>query len=139
MGYKLAKPSLFQSMYRLGWKQYTPFLVTILGVVFFDLLKGISLGMVVAIITIIPSKLSQAFSLVEESQNGVSKIKMVFAEKLLFFNKRSVFNALESFESGSDIILDMTNSKYVDNDVSEIIEEFIAKSKERNISVSLLD
>ena len=126
-------------MYRLGWKQYTPFLVTILGVVFFDLLKGISLGMVVAILTIIPSKLSQAFSLVEESQNGVSIIKMVFAEKLLFFNKRSVFNALESFESGSDIILDMTNSKYVDNDVSEIIEEFIAKSKERNISVSLLD
>ena len=139
VGYKLAKPSLFQSMYKLGWKQYTPFLVTILGVVFFDLLKGISLGMVVAILTIIPSKLSQAFSLVEESQNGVSKIKMVFAEKLLFFNKRSVFNALESFESGSDIILDMTNSKYVDNDVSEIIEEFIAKSKERNISVSLLD
>ena len=58
VGYKLAKPTLFKSMYRLGWKQFIPFLVTVLGVVFIDLLKGISLGMLVAIITVIPAKLS---------------------------------------------------------------------------------
>ena len=34
VGYKLAKPSLFKTMYQLGWKQFTPFIVTILGIVF---------------------------------------------------------------------------------------------------------
>ena len=53
VGFKLAKPSLFKSMYKLGWRRFVPFVVTILGVVFIDLLKGISLGMLVAIITIL--------------------------------------------------------------------------------------
>ena len=44
VGYKLAKPSLFKTMYFLGWKQFLPFTVTVLGIVFTDLLIGIRLG-----------------------------------------------------------------------------------------------
>ena len=45
VGYKLAKPSLFKKMYDLGWKQSVPFFVTVLGIVFTDLLVGIGLGL----------------------------------------------------------------------------------------------
>src|SRR5690606_26986623 len=38
IGYKLAKPSSFKHMYRLGWSQFLPFIVTIVGVVSTDLL-----------------------------------------------------------------------------------------------------
>ena len=31
VGYKLAKPALFKKMYQLGWKQFVPFIVTVLG------------------------------------------------------------------------------------------------------------
>ncbi|HYC84746.1 MAG TPA: SulP family inorganic anion transporter, partial [Chryseosolibacter sp.] len=51
VGYKLAKPSLFAAMYRLGWDQFIPFIVTVLAIVFTDLLKGIGIGMAVAIFT----------------------------------------------------------------------------------------
>ena len=44
VGYKLAKPSLFKTMYFLGWKQFVPFTVTVLGIVFTDLLIGIRSG-----------------------------------------------------------------------------------------------
>ena len=44
VGYKLAKPSLFKTMYFLGWKQFVPFIVTVLGIVFTDLLIGIRFG-----------------------------------------------------------------------------------------------
>jgi len=138
VGFKLAKPALFRSMFKLGWKQSIPFLVTVAGVVFIDLLKGISLGMLVAILTIIPSKLSEAFSIVEEHVDGVKKIKMVFTEKLTFFNKRSVFRTLEGIERGAELIIDMTQSKYVDSDIVEIIDEFAASAKEKEIQVSLL-
>ena len=138
VGYKLAKPTLFKSMYQAGWKQFVPFLATVLGVVFIDLLKGISLGMLVAIITIIPSKLSDVFTINEETQNGVRKIKMILSEKLTFFNKRSVFKALEEIEGGAEVTIDMSNSKYIDSDIVEIIDDFNNQAKERNISVSLL-
>jgi len=42
VGYKLAKPVLFVKQYRLGWEQFVPFIVTILGIVFEDLLDLIS-------------------------------------------------------------------------------------------------
>ena len=44
VGYKLAKPALFKSMYQLGWKQFIPFVITIAGIIFTDLLVGIGLG-----------------------------------------------------------------------------------------------
>ncbi|MEY3399102.1 MAG: hypothetical protein RL220_1696, partial [Bacteroidota bacterium] len=37
VGYKLTKPSLFIDMYRAGWSQFVPFVITVAGVVFTDL------------------------------------------------------------------------------------------------------
>ena len=53
VGYKLAKPSLFVTMYKLGWKQLLPFLITIIGIVFTDLLIGIGLGLILGIVIIL--------------------------------------------------------------------------------------
>ena len=53
VGYKLAKPKLFLSIYAQGWKQFVPFVVTVLGIIFTDLLVGIGLGLAVGIIVIL--------------------------------------------------------------------------------------
>ena len=53
VGYKLAKPAQFRQMYEKGWKQFVPFTVTALGIVFTDLLMGILLGLTVGIIVIL--------------------------------------------------------------------------------------
>ena len=53
VGYKLAKPELFVKMYKLGWKQFVPFIVTVVGIVGTDLLKGIGMGLAVAILNYI--------------------------------------------------------------------------------------
>ena len=49
VGYKLAKPSLFKQMYKLGWEQFIPFLATIVAIIATDLLKGITVGILVGI------------------------------------------------------------------------------------------
>jgi MFS superfamily sulfate permease-like transporter len=88
VGYKLAKPALFFEMYRLGWKQFTPFMVTVLGIVFTDLLIGIALGLSVGVVVIlIKSFQNSHFLHIEDHSNGVHKIKMTLAEEVTFFNK----------------------------------------------------
>lgn len=44
VGYKLAKPSLFITMFKLGWEQFMPFVATIVAILATDLLKGITVG-----------------------------------------------------------------------------------------------
>ncbi|MFM9945241.1 MAG: SulP family inorganic anion transporter, partial [Bacteroidia bacterium] len=47
VGYKLAKPTLFKQMFKLGWEQFVPFTVTVVAILSTDLLKGITAGMIV--------------------------------------------------------------------------------------------
>lgn len=53
VGYKLTKVSLYHGQFKLGWNQFLPFIITILGIVFFDLLIGIGLGMGMALVFIL--------------------------------------------------------------------------------------
>lgn len=50
VGYKLAKPATFKRVYESGMKHFIPFVVTILAIVFIDLLKGLGIGLVVALV-----------------------------------------------------------------------------------------
>ena len=45
VGFKLTKPSLYRKVYSQGWDQFLPFIVTVLGVVFTDLLTGVLVGL----------------------------------------------------------------------------------------------
>ncbi len=49
VGYKLAKPSLFKQMYKMGWEQFIPFVATVVGILATDLLKGITIGILFGI------------------------------------------------------------------------------------------
>ncbi len=139
VGYKLAKPSLFKTMYDLGWKQSVPFFVTIVGIVFTDLLVGIGLGLGVGIIVIlIKSYQNSHFLHIEDKSNGKHKIKMTFAEEVTFFNKGAILKELDSLPRETYLELDVSKTRYLDNDIIEILEDFALKAKERNIDIKLI-
>ena len=139
VGYKLAKPSLFKEMYLLGWKQFTPFIVTILGIIFTDLLIGISLGLMVGIVVIlIKSFQNSHFLHMEDVSNGQHKIKMTLAEEVTFFNKGAILKELDSLPHDSYLDLDVTKTRYLDNDIIEILEDFSEKARNRNIHINLI-
>ncbi len=52
-------------MHKLGWSQFIPFMATVIGVVFTDLLQGIALGMVVAIFYILRNNFRNRFYMIE--------------------------------------------------------------------------
>ncbi len=138
VGFKLAKPSLFKKMYLSGWKQFVPFMVTVLGIVFTDLLVGIGLGLAVGIVVILfKSYQNSHFLHKEDKSNGVHKMKMTLAEEVTFFNKGAILKELEALPENSYLDLDVRNTRYLDYDIIEILEDFAFKAKERNINIKL--
>ncbi len=139
VGYKLAKPELFVKMYKLGWKQFLPFIVTVIGIVGTDLLKGIGMGLVVAIVIIlIKSYQNSHFLNIEEESKDSSKVKMTLAEEVTFFNKGAILKELDQLPENTKLDLDVTKTKYLDNDIIEILEDFALKAKNRNIEINLI-
>ncbi|WP_370443853.1 SulP family inorganic anion transporter [Aquimarina sp. AU474] len=139
VGYKLAKPSLFKKMYKLGWKQSIPFTVTVLGIIFTDLLIGIGLGLMVGIVVIlIKSYQNSHFLHIEDKSNGKHKITMTLAEEVTFFNKGAILKELDQLPEDAFLTLDVRKTRYLDNDIVEILEDFSEKAKNKNIDIQLI-
>lgn len=139
IGYKLAKPSMFLSMYRLGWSQFLPFLVTIVGVVFTDLLNGITMGIAVAVFILLRNSFKNSHFLHLESHNGNKHVKMILAEEVYFLNKGAILNELNKIKPGSSVTIDTSRSVSIDYDVQEVIRDFQEQAKSKDIQVSVLD
>lgn len=139
VGYKLAKPALFKSMYDLGWKQFVPFVVTVAGIVFTDLLFGLALGMCVGIVVIlIKSYQNSHFLHIQDTDGNANKVKMTLAEEVTFFNKGAILRELDNLPEGTYLELDVTKTRYLDHDIVEILEEFAFKAKLRNITINVV-
>ena len=139
VGYNLAKPALFVQMYKVGWKQFLPFTVTVFGIVFTDLLIGIGMGLAVGIVVIlIKSFQNSHFLHIEDKSNGKHKIKMTLAEEVTFFNKGAILKELDSLPRETYLELDVRKTRYLDNDIIEILEDFAFKAKERDIDIKLV-
>ncbi|TJY38164.1 SulP family inorganic anion transporter [Pontimicrobium aquaticum] len=139
VGYKLAKPSLFIKMYQIGWKQFIPFTVTVLGIVFIDLLYGIGLGLTVGVVVIlIKSYQNSHFLHIEDKSNGKQRLKMTLAEEVTFFNKGAILKELDRLPENSFLELDVRKTRFLDNDIVEILEDFAFKAKQRNIDIELV-
>ncbi len=139
VGYKLAKPALFKKMYNQGMGQFIPFIVTILGIVFTDLLMGIGLGLVVAIFIILRNNFKIPFKMQKENLEGKEKIKIVLSEDVTFLNKASILKTLDQIPNNTTVIIDASNTKFIHFDAVEIIENFIESAKNRNITVEVIN
>ena len=137
VGYKLAKPSLFKKMWAKGWTQFVPFVATILVIVVKDLLWGISVGLFIGIIVIIVKSYQNSLFLNIDKSND-KLVKMTFAEEVTFLNKGAIAKQLGSLPNDITLELDVRNSKYIDGDIIEILEDFVVQAKNKSITVLLL-
>lgn len=120
VGYKLSKASLFKEMYGKGMDQFIPFILTITGVLFTDLLKGIGIGLLVSIYFILKRNSQNNFTKIEEK--GVVVIRL--AEEVSFLNKVGIHRTLENASPHSKMTIDASNCKSIDQDILEILQDF---------------
>ncbi|OGX81231.1 hypothetical protein BEN48_06410 [Hymenobacter glacialis] len=139
VGYKLTKPALYRSQWRIGREQFIPFIITIVAVLFTDLLKGVTIGLVLGFFFILRDN-SKAGSYLRnettpEDEPGLMHLRL--PEHVSFLNKASIVTTLEQLPSGSRVILDGTRSDVIDHDVLEAIEAFRQAAPARNIDLEL--
>ncbi|MFI5390884.1 MAG: SulP family inorganic anion transporter [Bacteriovoracales bacterium] len=134
VGYKLCTPSLFKEMLAKGKQQFIPFIVTILAILFTDLLIGILIGLVVGFIFVIISSSSKSIVLV----NNKSDYLIRFLKDVSFLNKPVMKKLLDGIPNNSSLIIDGSNPVDIDNDIIVIIEEFLEVCKERNIDCEII-
>lgn len=76
----------------------------------------------------------------KELDDDHETLRIVLSEEVSFLNKASIRETLDKLPKNSKVIIDATNSKYIDFDVLEIIKEFTEiKSKLKILNVNVLD
>ena len=135
VGYKLSRPKVFKTMYKAGLYHFIPFCVTILGMVFTDLLIGLAIGLTTALFSILLENYKSAFYF-NESQVG-NKTILRLSEHVSFLNKANIQQTLEQLPDYSEVVIDATRSKYIDYDVFEIIENFKIEAQRKGIKLTI--
>jgi carbonic anhydrase len=139
MGYRLCRFQTFSDIYRFGISQFGPFIATIVGIIFTDIITGLIIGLAVSVFYIFKGNYHRPFSFRKEAYHEGERIKIELAEELTFINKASIMIMLEEIPQNTVVIIDGSRSKYIDFDVIEIIESFIAHAPLRNIEVQVLN
>lgn len=136
VGYKLCRLSLFKFMYKLGWDQFMPFIMTIIGILATDLLKGIGIGMTFAIFYILRTNYRHSYHYKKEVNHEGETVHLRLSEEVTFLNKASIQLTLNELPENSKVIIDGSHSVDIDYDVLEIIHDFrLHTAPSRNIDV----
>lgn len=139
VGYKLTKPALYKSQFKLGLDQFVPFIVTVLAILFTDLLIGISVGLVIGVFYILKANYKSPYFYHKEEQRDKEIIRIKLSEHVSFLNKASIVLTLEHLPENSYVIIDGESSEYIDYDVIEAISNFKNTAHERNIQVEVVN
>lgn len=137
VGFKLAKPSVFRKMFRQGRGQFVPFIVTVGAIVFTDLLVGIGLGMVVAVLVILHENFRLPFEISQVPQERGERVNITLAQQVTFLNKASVLTTLDSIPDDSSVEINASDSVFIHPDVLELIDNFVVAAEAKNIDVTV--
>ena len=136
-GYNLTKPKLFINMWSLGWKQFLPFLFTIVVILATDLLVGVSIGLLISVYYIVRNNFKAEYKITETMENGIDSYLIKLNSNVTFLNKVKLRRTLDEVAEGSVLTIDGTDCNFIDYDILEVISEFDEKARDRNIVLNL--
>lgn len=140
IGYKLASPAKFIHMWSNSKKfQFIPFVVTIVAIVLTDLLMGVGIGLAVSIYFILRGNLKLAYFFKKDRHVEGETIQMELAQEVSFLNKAAIKQTFIHLPENSKIVIDASNTVYIDHDVLHLIKDFVYHgSRDKNIWVELI-
>ncbi|MEJ5992944.1 SulP family inorganic anion transporter [Pedobacter sp. Du54] len=136
-GYKLTRISLFKHMYHKGWNQFIPFVLTVVAVVFTDLLKGVAVGMLVSIFYLLRTNMRNPYFYKIQEEGNKKNLRIKLAEEVSFLNKAAIQVLLTGIPAETNVVIDGSNSRYIDPDVLETIFNYKHNAYTKGIIVTL--
>lgn len=136
-GFKLTTPALWRSAWHLGWSHFIPFAVTIVAILFTDLLRGIGVGLVVGIGYIIAEHMRRP-ALTKVSPPGAILTRYVLPDQVTFLSKASLMRVLDELPAGCRVEIDGRKTSRFDYDALEALLTFRDTAKTKNIDYRLV-
>jgi MFS superfamily sulfate permease-like transporter len=132
-GYKLTKPALFILRYKQGWTQFTPFVITIVAILFTDLLIGIMIGMMAGFAFALGRNFRPAITFACDGNDCLIRGR----RNLYFMHKYELQRELLRVPDGCALLIDLSSTSYVDLDNIDILNAFIEGAPHRGIKVTI--
>jgi carbonic anhydrase len=137
-GIKLINPELIKRMWAAGRYQFIPFAVTIVAIVFTDLLTGVIIGLTVSVGFILNSNLRRPMRQTIEKHVSGEVLRIELANQVSFLNRAALSRLLDTVDRGGHILIDAQNTDYIDPDILELIRDFKEiEAPARGIDISL--
>ena len=133
IGYKLAAPALWKEMFRKGRDQFLPFAVTVVGIVFSNLLWGVFIGILVSVFFVLKSNFQSAMLRVNNGESYLIK----FTKDVSFFNRSTLVKNLEAIPNNATLLLEGSQVRFFDHDIIELITDFQKSAVVKNINVEI--
>jgi MFS superfamily sulfate permease-like transporter len=133
IGFKLCKPKIFIEMYKSGYVQFIPFLVTIVSILISDLLTGVLIGILVGLFFVLKATHHSAFTLVNEGKLYLLR----FNKDVSFINKAELKELLLSVPEKSSLIIDGIKAVCIDHDIKDVIRDFRNSAKFNSIDLEI--
>jgi MFS superfamily sulfate permease-like transporter len=137
-GYNLTKPKLYKEMWRLGLRQFLPFIITIIVILLTDLLIGVAIGLLVSIYYIIQNNFHAEYKITKTMQHATEVFYIKLNSNVTFLNKVKLRKSLDQIPEYSVLTIDGSECNFIDYDILEIISEYQNKAHDRHIEVILL-
>ncbi|MGB4816019.1 MAG: SulP family inorganic anion transporter [Ferruginibacter sp.] len=139
IGYKLAKPAVFKHFYHRGKYQFIPFIITVVAVVFKDLLIAVALGMVISIFSILRGNMKRAYYFRKEEYEDGDIIHIHLAQEVSFLNKAAILFTLDAIPENSKVIVNASDTVYIAHDILDSLREYkTIRAPLKNVDVTLL-
>ena len=123
-GFKLASPKLFMQMAKGGRAQFIPFAITVLAIVFTDLLMGVIIGLAVSLLFVLNSNLRRGMTIIKEEHIGGIVNRVELANQVSFLNRAALMRTLSNFGHGEQVVIDARTTDYIDPDIYGLIQTF---------------
>ncbi len=138
-GYKLTSPAVYATVYQQGWDRFIPFLVTVTGILYFNLLSGVLLGLSISLFYILKSNSQVRIDIIQEHYPKGAISRLVLPQQTTFLNKASLVAELASIPPRAQLIIDARDCDYIDKEIIEFIKEYqIELAPQKNISLNLI-
>jgi len=134
-GYRLAAPSEFINMYRVGREQVIVFIATVLGVLATDLLAGIGIGMMVKACVCLYNGASPRSMLIPDMRvQSTEGSATVYVSQSAVFSTWIALRRRICSQTAGRVVVDLSGTSLVDHTVmtglSNLAEEFAAQDRQ---------
>jgi carbonic anhydrase/SulP family sulfate permease len=123
-GYKLASPKIISQMWKEGKYQFLPFAITVIAIVFTNLLTGILIGLGVSLLFILYSNFRRPIHQVLEKHISGNVMRIELPPQVSFLNRAAMQKSLYAIPAGGSILIDARNADYIDPDILDLLTDF---------------